>query len=422
MRKEKNNVVLIVDPFTSGSVYAKRVKELYGLNSIALVATKKLPSSLIETMTENDYDKIFYLKDNIKDTINDIESYLGGKPLHILCGHEAGVLTFDLLSNHWDLLPNKPSLSFMRRDKVLMQEELKSSGLNYIPFFKSSSLDDTLEWKNNNKFTEYVIKPIMSLGTEGVSFCRTDNDIRTAFNKIHNTLDCCGNLNEEILIQKRVFGDEYVVDAISSNGKHFINNVFKYEKLNLNGSPVYHSMTTIDVRSMPDLCDYIQSVLTALGIENGPSHSEVILSDTGPVLIETGARMHGGMGPKIVESCNSHSLIDLSLMSRIAPEDFKEKTKNNAFLHEYGVEYFLKSYESGTVKEVKITSFCEALPSYWFHIVNIKESDNVCKTVDLFTSYGRILLKNSDKESLLNDILFIKNCEINKEFLKVSNT
>lgn len=36
--------------------------------------------------------------------------------------------------------------------------------------------------------------------------------------------------------------------------------------------------------------------MDALGIQHGPGHGEVIVTNTGPVLVECGARPHGAEG------------------------------------------------------------------------------------------------------------------------------
>src|SRR5262249_32473401 len=63
------------------------------------------------------------------------------------------------------------------------------------------------------------------------------------------------------------------------------------------GSPAMCSMTLLDPRAALSgaLFDYTKRSITALGIENSPAHSELRLTEAGPALIETGARLMGGM-------------------------------------------------------------------------------------------------------------------------------
>ena len=47
---------------------------------------------------------------------------------------------------------------------------------------------------------------------------------------------------------------------------------------------------------MDVLVPYTFGVLDALGIKHGPSHGEVMLTNTGPCLVEMNCRTHGGDG------------------------------------------------------------------------------------------------------------------------------
>lgn len=406
----QNKTVLVVDPFSSGAAYANRIKTLYGYNVIALITNNQLPSAVMATFRQEDYSKVFYSRD-FDETVQLIERALGHAPDFIVCGSEPGVAVFDKLCSHWNLLPNVPEKSLARRDKYLMQRQLMQDGIRYIPHHKSGSLDEILQWCATHPFDEYVVKPVCSFGTEGVFFCKTISDVKKAFHALIDTRDYSGNKNAELLIEQRIDGTEYVVDAVSSQGEHFIVNLFKYIKHEINGVPIYQQMIAEPVDAHPELVSYVKTVLTSLGIRHGTSHNEVILSDEGPVFVESGARMHGGLGPRLVEACNSHSLIDLSLLVRISPREFADKTALQPVLKQYAAEYFLTSKHAGTVKSVEIESRCNSLESYGFTVCKYNAGDYLEKTVDLVTSYGRVVLFHSDLAQLERDARAITEME-----------
>lgn len=398
----KDKYALIVDPFSSGAVFADRIKALYGCKVIALITNRHLPPAVMSTFRQEEYLTVFEYN-SLQDTVQEIESSLGGAPDYIVCGSEPGVPVFDLLCKQWDLLPNVFELSQARRDKYLMQRQLMVDGVRHIPHFKSGDLEEILRWCANNPFDEYVIKPVSSFGTEGVFFCKNMYEVEAAFRSLIDTRDYSGIVNKELLIEQKIDGTEYVVDAVTSNGQHFVVNIFRYVKQEVNGVPIYCQMVTEPVEEHTELITYVSSVLTSLGICNGTSHNEVILSADGPVLVETGARMHGGLGPRLVEECNTHSLIDLSLMARISPQEFTDKTSSLPVLTKYAIEYFLKAPGSGTLSKVDVESRCSSLESYGYTICKYAPGDNIAKTVDLVTSYGRVVLFNSDKNQLESD-------------------
>lgn len=399
---KRDKYVLIVDPFSSGAAFAERIKTLYGYEVIALITNRHLPPAVMSTFRPHEYLAVFDYK-TLQDTVQEIESSLGFAPDHIVCGSEPGVTVFDLLCKHWDLLPNVFELSQARRDKYLMQRQLMMDGVRHIPHFKSGNFEEILQWCADNPFDEYVIKPVSSFGTEGVFFCKNKHEVEAAFSLLIGTFDYSGIVNKELLIEQRIEGTEYVIDAVTSNGQHFVVNIFRYVKQEVNGVPIYCQMVTESLEEHTGIITYVSSVLTSLGIRNGTSHSEVILSADGPVLVETGARMHGGLGPRLVEECNTHSLIDLSLMSRISPREFTDKTCSLPVLKKYAIEYFLKSPTSGTISKIDVESRCSSLESYGFAVCKYTPGEKIAKTIDLVTSYGRVVLFNTDKKQLKLD-------------------
>ncbi|UEM41467.1 ATP-grasp domain-containing protein [Pectobacterium aquaticum] len=222
-------------------------------------------------------------------------------------------------------------------------------------------------------------------------------------------------------MEQKIEGIEYVVDAVSNEGEHFIVNIFRYIKEQVDGVPIYRQMITEPVTEHSSLVNYVKKVLTSLGIVNGSSHNEVIMSSDGPVLVESGARMHGGLGPRLVNECNSHSLIDLGLMARISSSDFREKTMNTPTLKKYAVEYFLSSSASGMVKDVHIEEMCSPLSSYGFTACKVKSGDHIEKTTDLVTSYGRVVLFNTDLAILEQDAAAIVEMERNSRLITLES-
>lgn len=402
--------VLVIDPFSSGAVFACRIRDIYGYDAIALITNQSLPDAVMSTFRKEDYSEVFYM-DEFYNTASLIESCIGSPPSYIICGSEPGVMVFDRLCDLWDLPANDISLSESRRNKFQMQKRIKESGLKYIPFFKSSSKGKIIDWCMKNKFSEYVIKPINSFGTEGVYFCKNLQDVELAFSGLINTHDYSGNNNDELLIEQKIDGTEYVVDVVSCAGKHFAVNIFRYVKEEVNQIPIYKQMITESVSDHPVLVSYVYDVLSSLGINYGASHNEIIMTNDGPVLVESGARMHGGLGPRLVEECNSHSLIDLSIIARISSNDFSQQTSEPPILKKYATEYFLSSPESGIVDAVNIEALCKPFPSYSFTTCKLNRGDYVSKTVDLITSYGRIVLFNDDRMLMEADVRKIAELE-----------
>ena len=75
--------------------------------------------------------------------------------------------------------------------------------------------------------------------------------------------------------------------------------VWVYDKRPANGAAfVYFGMVHVDSNSLEAklLINYTNQVLDALGMKNGASHNEVILTPSGPCLVEMNCRAQGGDG------------------------------------------------------------------------------------------------------------------------------
>jgi hypothetical protein len=81
---------------------------------------------------------------------------------------------------------------------------------------------------------------------------------------------------------------------------HRVAEIWRYTKRRGPAStPIYDYEEPVPASS-PEahvLRSFAFSVLDALGITDTPAHTEVMLTPTGPVLIETGARLGGATAP-----------------------------------------------------------------------------------------------------------------------------
>jgi hypothetical protein len=393
--------LVIVDPFSSGGVFARRAKERHGVDSIAVITSDHLPAGLTASYSPGDFVGEVACT-TIPETVRSVERLCGGAPAFILCGSEPGVEVFDDLAEHWGLRPNSGP-SAPRRDKFLMQQRLLDAGVRHIPHHRAADTESIVEWCERSGAAEYVVKPLRSFGTDGVSFCTDLAQVRAACGKLLGSADFSGETIGEVLVEELITGPEFVVDSVSLDGRHFVVNMFRYAKDVVDGAPVYRTMSSVEVGDHPEIAEYVEQVLTALGIEQGAAHSEVIVTADGPTLVETGARMHGGQGPRLVEESSTHSLIDLALAARIAPDDFRWQTRNRPRVHRGVVECFLCAPAAGEVGANRVTELCRELDSYLFDTCRQVPGEYVPKTADLLTSYGRVVLANVDQAALERD-------------------
>ncbi|WP_210509869.1 ATP-grasp domain-containing protein, partial [Pantoea ananatis] len=139
-----------------------------------------------------------------------------------------------------------------------------------------------------------------------------------------------------VLIQKRLRGQQFIVNAVSMDGMHLITEIWTDDKIPVSdASLICEKEILLPFRGeiQNTLVSYMKKALTLLGVDNGPSHSELIITEQGPVLIETAARMQGTIMHDAVISALGYSHVTLTAERYINP---------NAFLGKINDKYNLK--------------------------------------------------------------------------------
>ena len=142
--------------------------------------------------------------------------------------------------------------------------------------------------------------PRPHLGRTSARSRQSPAGVVAAYRALEGTKNVLGLTNYSVLLQEYLAGDEYVVDTVSRDGVHKCVALWKYDKRVYNGAPVvYYGMQLLAIDSEPRLAEmvgYTASVLDALGIRHGCCHTEIMLVERGPVLVEVNCRIHGGEG------------------------------------------------------------------------------------------------------------------------------
>src|ERR1035437_3629947 len=209
-----------------------------------------------------------------------------------------------------------------------MIEQLRRAGLPVVDQCRSSSPEEIHRWATSQQQWPIVIKPVMSTSSEDVFFCHDLRQIHTATETIVGKRNYLDVLNTDVLAQSYLDGPIYVVNSVSHHGHHTTSDVWKFdfERTAEKGiRMLQHSLLTQEFDKLGELIDYNNRALTALGIHTGPSHTELKLTNHGPSMIETGARL---MGATIEEMPFRQSLqytqVDLAAQALCNPGGFKD--------------------------------------------------------------------------------------------------
>ncbi len=336
------------------------------------------------------------------------------KPRCVLTGSEAGVELADALCERLGLPFNGKKTSERCRNKYLMVEAVRSAGLHAADQLKTSSLEEIYNWKSEKGYEQIVLKPLRSSGSEDVSLCRSQQQVREAFQSITCHRNKYGDLNSEVLVQSFLKGKEYFVDTVSLNGTHYISEIIAYDKGPANGRDfIYFSSTVLPYEGelQASLITYSKKVLEALGIRHGPAHIEIIMTDQGPALVECGARFAGGHTPDLMKPLTGVGQIVAVADIVTDPKKFLSYADKPFVLKKSGIYLFLVCPSYGqTFSEAAIESLKD-LESYQVMYLSREPGELLEFTIDISSEAGAVFLSHEDPEALQRDVNLLRDIE-----------
>jgi len=206
-----------------------------------------------------------------------------------------------------------------------MADVVRRQGIRTARQFSSNRCAEVIEWVRLQGRWPVIVKPVAGCASDSVHFCNSEADVALAHESIIGRANVLGLLNDAVLVQEYLAGDEYVVDTVSCEGRHRRASFWKYHRP-VNGSSFvpYDAMELMpfDGELQDKLFTYATAVLDALEIRYGPAHCELITVDDEPVLVEVGARLSAGINAVLSRMCGSVCALDLTLQAYLDPETF----------------------------------------------------------------------------------------------------
>lgn len=398
---DSNKVVLIVDPFSSGALYAPAFSAL-GYRCVAVRSSTSTSARFTRGFIAGDFSNQALL-----DINNAISQFDTREVAAVVAGCETGVEAADMLAAQLKARCNSPATSSSRRDKFAMQEALRSAGLPHIDTQLVKTKDaiaETLLLLGDTSAV-YVVKPLNSASTDGVMFAAGREGVRAALDmSAWNAVNDLGEVNKGFVVQRFIEGPEYVVDMVAHAGGITVASLCRYDKIKRNGSQfVYAGLDILDPAdpAYRPLIDYACKSAVALDLAVGPLHMELIWSATGPVMIEAGARMHGGIAPALFKDCYAPNLLDLSVDAYVGKKidtRYAEQTCHGRIVFLYN-----DTERPYTENSSGFGDALHTLESYRGHKIFVAPGDLIPKTIDLATCPGIVWFASDSTATLRAD-------------------
>lgn len=229
-------------------------------------------------------------------------------------------------------------------NKYEMRKVLKKNGVPIPLFFKVSTEEeyDSCIKKFDGKF---ITKPVDNSGSRGIYLVDDKRKAKEAF--LHSKTN---SRNGDIIVEEYMEGPETSVETLTIDG---VCHVIQITDKLTTGAPHFVEMghsqpSMLDENTKEKIKEITIAATNAIGIKNGPSHTEIIVTRTGPKIVELGARLGGdcitthlvplSTGVNMVDSC-----IKIALGERVSI--------NHLFKKASAIRYFKQ--KAGTIKSIK---------------------------------------------------------------------
>lgn len=405
---------VIVDAYSTGAKLAKEF-EKYGIQSIHVKSSPNIPDELIASFRPGDFQIEFDIDEGrelneVFEELRRIETIIC-----VVAGTETGVEAAERLALLLGLPGNDPATTSLRRDKFEMHERLRSFGLSSLGQSRCESREAALAWAIQQTNWPIVVKPTSSAGADGVTFCNNLSEVVSATDAALGKRNKLGTLNAAVVLQERISGQQFIVNAVSVKGVHYISEIWRDDKIPVKGASLICDREILmrpDTPLAKSLRDYVIRCLDALGIKDGPSHSELFQTEQDEfVLIETAARMQGTIDHEAVIEATGHSHVTLTALRYADPITFAQLL-DEPYGHKRNLHCItLCSKHSGVVKENRCPEYLGRLESFRSLIGAPRQGDFISRTVDLFTNTGIVYLSNHNEEILEREYRLIRHWE-----------
>ncbi|WP_218006576.1 hypothetical protein [Streptomyces prunicolor] len=332
----------------------------------------------------------------------------------VVAAAESGVLLANELSAALGTPGNGMRHPEARRDKYAMHKAVREAGLAAADSITSTSADEILAWAEARGPWPVVLKPPSSAGTDNVIFCDSAEAVVAAHRKIAAGIDRYGRGNPTVLAQQFLAGEEHYVNTVSRDGVHRVIEIWHYYKRPVPGGRSindYEDLLPPDDPGGSRVAAYVLDVLDALEIRNGAAHTEVMLTDDGPVLVECGARIGGGQLPDVLSRCVGTNQVESLALSIARPEEFLRRAREPYRLHSRLRCVNLISETDGVVPSGAGWDTVRSLASFAGLVMNLPEGGPAPQTVDLATCPGAVYLASDDPAVIEADTLRLRALE-----------
>lgn len=408
--------VCVVDAFSTGAELAGEFRR-HGLRAVHVQSAPEIPAIYERSFRPGDFDALL-VHDGDPDAV---VGALRRMPVRaVVAGAETGTALADALAAALGLPGNPPATSALRRNKFLMGQAVAAAGLPAARQAEAGSVAEALAIARRWAAWPVVAKPLDSAGSDGVTFCAGEAELAEVVGALlmkRNRLDI---VNTRVLLQERLVGQQYIVNSVSRGGVHHFTEIWRDDRIEVPGAGLIYDREVLLPRhgeAQDELCRYAAGVLDALGVAEGPCHTELMMTAAGPRLIEVGARLQGGISSGAVVAAIGESHVTLTAKRFAAEDEFARAVEGGYAIRRRIMAVALVSGESGRLLRSNCEELISSLPSFLEFYRKPEVGEAIGRTIDLFTSPGVVYLLHDDLDQIERDYRQIRAWERERKLL-----
>jgi biotin carboxylase len=212
---------------------------------------------------------------------------------------ELGILNAALIADRLGLHGNPLTPVLLTRDKCLMRRHLQQAGIPSIPFIEASGAQSVIDFGHTHGWP-IILKPANGVGSIQVHKLHSAAEVESVYAEIvadpvFREVAGLDFPDPKLIAEKFIEGIEVSVEAVTWDGKHTVLGVT--DKLIIGGDNFVEAGHTMPSSLPPATLDKLETMVIAfldsIGHRYGPSHTEVIVSDSGPIIVESHTRTGG---------------------------------------------------------------------------------------------------------------------------------
>lgn len=274
--------------------------------------------------------------------------------------------------------------------KSFMRDRLKECEVPIPLYFAVEN--ETAFWEAVKQLSgKIIVKPADNAGSRGVVLADANDREEKLLETYHYSRE--NSRNGLVMVEEYMTGDEVSVEAMTVDG---ITTIITVTDKLTTPPPFFVELGHSEPSRHPkEVQDRIKEVtlqaVKAIGLVNGPSHTELKLTAQGPKIVELAARLGGDfITSKLVPLSTGVDMVGNSVLLATGQPVNLEKTM------ERGAAIAFIQSRQGTLKELSVDEAVIARPGIEEIVLYKKAGDTVCDTTSSNHRLGHVIATGAD--------------------------